>query len=179
MNHDEAIRILKDTAHIIYGTSPVRQALDYVIAQLEQKPQWVCEEHPDKPWGGISDSPNACNCGGAGALREPKPTQGADAVYLSHEHLYGKHKPITERAVGNADKPKLTQFDGVTSPTNGTTSQSTPNSMQFDERVSDAYDAINRAIYHPDDKPEDVISLLSDMQDYIQKLEKGQSDDKR
>lgn len=25
---------------------------------------WVCENHPDRPWG--SDHPNACRCGGAG-----------------------------------------------------------------------------------------------------------------
>jgi len=26
----------------------------------------VCEDHPDKPWEGTSDSDNACDCGGAG-----------------------------------------------------------------------------------------------------------------
>ncbi|WP_025036151.1 hypothetical protein [Bradyrhizobium sp. DOA9] len=25
---------------------------------------WVCENHPDRPW----DGPKACGCGGAGAL---------------------------------------------------------------------------------------------------------------
>jgi hypothetical protein len=29
--------------------------------------EWVCEEHMDMPWGGLSSSPHACNCGGAGA----------------------------------------------------------------------------------------------------------------
>jgi hypothetical protein len=26
--------------------------------------RWVCEDHPDRPWGG--GHPNACQCGGAG-----------------------------------------------------------------------------------------------------------------
>ena len=26
----------------------------------------VCEDHPNKVWGGVSNSPAACNCGGAG-----------------------------------------------------------------------------------------------------------------
>lgn len=29
--------------------------------------RWVCEDHPDKPWDGASDAPEACHCGGAGA----------------------------------------------------------------------------------------------------------------
>jgi hypothetical protein len=29
--------------------------------------RWVCEDHPDKPWDGASDVPEACHCGGAGA----------------------------------------------------------------------------------------------------------------
>jgi Lar family restriction alleviation protein len=41
--------------------------------------EWVCEDHPDKPWGGISDSPDACHCGGAGAIRE-KATGFEDAI---------------------------------------------------------------------------------------------------
>lgn len=28
---------------------------------------WVCENHPDLPWDGVSTAPNACGCGGAGA----------------------------------------------------------------------------------------------------------------
>lgn len=24
---------------------------------------WVCENHEDRPWGGVSDSPRACECG--------------------------------------------------------------------------------------------------------------------
>lgn len=29
--------------------------------------EWVCEFHPDKPWGDQPNSgPNACHCGGAG-----------------------------------------------------------------------------------------------------------------
>ena len=28
---------------------------------------WVCEDHTDKPWGGASNRPDACHCGGAGA----------------------------------------------------------------------------------------------------------------
>lgn len=27
---------------------------------------WVCENHPDRPWGGLSAHPEACECG-AGA----------------------------------------------------------------------------------------------------------------
>ncbi len=27
----------------------------------------VCEDHTDKPWGEVSDSENACHCGGAGS----------------------------------------------------------------------------------------------------------------
>jgi hypothetical protein len=29
-----------------------------------QGARWVCEDHPDQPWG--SDYPGACRCGGAG-----------------------------------------------------------------------------------------------------------------
>jgi hypothetical protein len=29
--------------------------------------RWVCEDHPEKPWDGASDAPEACHCGGAGA----------------------------------------------------------------------------------------------------------------
>jgi hypothetical protein len=29
--------------------------------------EWVCEGHLDQPWGGLSDSAEACHCGGAGA----------------------------------------------------------------------------------------------------------------
>lgn len=36
--------------------------------------RWVCEDHPDRPWG--SNHPNACRCGGAGmpcpVCNEPK-----------------------------------------------------------------------------------------------------------
>ena len=28
--------------------------------------RWVCEDHPDKPWDGASDAPEACHCRGAG-----------------------------------------------------------------------------------------------------------------
>lgn len=28
---------------------------------------WVCENHPNAPWGGMSGRPDACYCGGAGA----------------------------------------------------------------------------------------------------------------
>lgn len=28
---------------------------------------WVCENHLDRPWDGVSNAPNACHCGGAGA----------------------------------------------------------------------------------------------------------------
>src|SRR6185503_2144772 len=28
--------------------------------------RWVCESHPDRPWGEMSGSPSACSCGGAG-----------------------------------------------------------------------------------------------------------------
>lgn len=24
---------------------------------------WVCENHPNKPWGGLIDSPFVCECG--------------------------------------------------------------------------------------------------------------------
>lgn len=24
---------------------------------------WVCENHPHKPWGGVSDRSDACDCG--------------------------------------------------------------------------------------------------------------------
>jgi len=24
--------------------------------------QWVCEAHPDKPWGGLSKRADACDC---------------------------------------------------------------------------------------------------------------------
>jgi hypothetical protein len=27
---------------------------------------WVCENHADRPWEGVSNSDNACDCGGAG-----------------------------------------------------------------------------------------------------------------
>lgn len=27
---------------------------------------WVCEEHATRPWGGESEHPDACRCGGAG-----------------------------------------------------------------------------------------------------------------
>jgi hypothetical protein len=27
---------------------------------------WVCEDHPDRPWGGTSSRIDACHCGGAG-----------------------------------------------------------------------------------------------------------------
>lgn len=27
---------------------------------------WVCENHTDKPWAGISSAHDACDCGGAG-----------------------------------------------------------------------------------------------------------------
>jgi hypothetical protein len=35
---------------------------------------WVCENHPDQPWGG----PHACSCGGAGmpCLQCNKPPEG-------------------------------------------------------------------------------------------------------
>jgi len=29
-----------------------------------QGARWVCEDHPDRPWG--SNHPSACRCGGAG-----------------------------------------------------------------------------------------------------------------
>jgi len=27
---------------------------------------WVCEDHPNRPWLGISSRADACHCGGAG-----------------------------------------------------------------------------------------------------------------
>jgi hypothetical protein len=27
---------------------------------------WMCEDHPEKPWGGFSRRSDACHCGGAG-----------------------------------------------------------------------------------------------------------------
>lgn len=74
MTHDEAVKWLKD----IRDNSDARsysdalsrgKALDYAIAELVRKNEWVCEDHPNKPWGGVSNSPDACHCGGAGALR--------------------------------------------------------------------------------------------------------------
>ena len=29
-----------------------------------QGARWVCEDHPDRPWG--NSHPNSCRCGGAG-----------------------------------------------------------------------------------------------------------------
>ncbi len=39
--------------------------------------KWVCENHPDKVWGGLSSEPNVCECG-AGM---PCPMCGGDYPY--------------------------------------------------------------------------------------------------
>jgi len=44
----------------------------------------VCEDHPDRPWGGITDDINGCHCGGAGvpcpACCDPIPTDGSTSI---------------------------------------------------------------------------------------------------
>lgn len=37
------------------------------VCQKCDNSRWVCEDHPNLPWDGSSDAPNACDCGGAGA----------------------------------------------------------------------------------------------------------------
>ncbi len=38
------------------------------MTNIEENTDWVCENHPDRLWGGLSDAPEACDCG-AGMLR--------------------------------------------------------------------------------------------------------------
>lgn len=44
----------------------------------------VCENHPDKPWGDLSDTPTACHCGGAGmpcpTCCDPIPEDGRHSI---------------------------------------------------------------------------------------------------
>jgi hypothetical protein len=39
----------------------------------------VCERHPKMPWGGMSDAPEACNCGANGKIC-PDCDEGAEMV---------------------------------------------------------------------------------------------------
>lgn len=54
----------------------------------------VCENHPDQPWGGISDDINACDCG-AGmpcpACCDPVPQDGTSSIgdAFTPRHLRG------------------------------------------------------------------------------------------
>lgn len=43
---------------------------------------WVCEDHRDVPWDGISDSDISCRCGGAGAPRGACNLEMASAGYV-------------------------------------------------------------------------------------------------
>lgn len=55
----------------------------------------VCENHPDRPWDGISDDINACHCGGAGmpcpACCDPVPQDGTSSIgdAFTPRHLRG------------------------------------------------------------------------------------------
>lgn len=44
----------------------------------------ACEDHPDRPWGGITDDINGCHCGGAGipcpACCDPIPQDGTRSI---------------------------------------------------------------------------------------------------
>ena len=45
---------------------------------------WVCENHPDRPWGGLSANPYACECG-AGAPCGVCNLKMASAGYVERE----------------------------------------------------------------------------------------------
>lgn len=41
---------------------------------------WVCEDHTDKPWDGVSNHKDACHCGGAGSPCEEYNTCGCNEL---------------------------------------------------------------------------------------------------
>jgi hypothetical protein len=61
----------------------------------------VCEDHPDKPWDGISEAPSACHCGGAGMpcpiCCDPIPENGTHPIReaFTPRHLAGQ-RPARE-----------------------------------------------------------------------------------
>ncbi len=60
---------------------------------------WVCEAHPDRPWG--SGHPNACKCGGTGmpcpACNEPKTTSARRCHRTSRRILIVTRDQCTNR----------------------------------------------------------------------------------
>ena len=61
---------------------------------------WVCEEHTDKPWGGMSVRADACNCGGAG-----QPCRCARPEYLAG---YKQAQADAEKII----EEKMVHYDG-------------------------------------------------------------------
>ena len=54
----------------------------------------VCENHPDHPWGGISDAPNACACGAGMPCPEcttPVPQDGTHSITDCFVSRYAKN----------------------------------------------------------------------------------------
>ena len=60
--------------------------------------RWVCEDHPNRPWG--SGRPNACRCGGAGmpcpVCNEPKEEATGNAARTSRLTLIATTGRCTE-----------------------------------------------------------------------------------
>jgi hypothetical protein len=67
----------------------------------------ACEDHPDRPWGGITDDINGCHCGGAGvpcpACCDPIPEDGSTSIgaaFTPRKFAQGKIVDVTKPGFG-------------------------------------------------------------------------------
>ena len=87
----------------------------------------VCENHPDRPWAGVSDDINACDCGGAGIpcpdCCDPIPEDGSTSIgaaFVPRKFAIGEFGcpdgPLSNRVPLGDLVPGLRRLDDPPSP---------------------------------------------------------------